>query len=154
MALSIAPGKTRVGWIGTGVMGSSMCGHLMAKGFAATVYNRSKEKAKGLLDKGAKWADTPKAVAEQSDVVFTIVGYPRDVREVILGEQGALAGCKSGSVLVDMTTSEPRLAVEIYEAAKAKGVHSVDAPVSGGDIGAREARLSIMTGGDKEIAAA
>jgi 3-hydroxyisobutyrate dehydrogenase len=154
MALSIAPGKTKVGWIGTGVMGSSMCGHLMAKGFAATVYNRSKEKAQGLLDKGAKWGDTPKAVAEQSDVVFTIVGYPRDVREVILGQQGALAGCKAGSVLVDMTTSQPSLAVEIYEAAKAKGVPAVDAPVSGGDIGAREARLSIMIGGDKEVTAA
>jgi 3-hydroxyisobutyrate dehydrogenase len=135
-------------------MGSSMCGHLMAKGFAATVYNRSKDKAQGLLDKGAKWADTPKGVAEQSDVVFTIVGYPRDVREVVLGQQGALAGSKPSSVLVDMTTSQPSLAVEIYEAAKAKGVHAVDAPVSGGDIGAREARHTNMIGGDKEISAA
>lgn len=151
MPLTIAPGKTRIGWMGTGVMGSSMCGHLMTAGFTTTVYNRTKDKAQGLLDKGAKWGATPQAVAEQSDVVFTIVGYPRDVRQVILGDDGALAGCKSGSVLVDMTTSEPRLAVEIYEAAKAKGVHSVDAPVSGGDIGAREARLSIMTGGDKEV---
>src|SRR5688500_5960322 len=91
---TIAPGKTRVGWIGTGVMGSSMCGHLMAKGFTATVYNRTKEKAKALLDKGASWADTPRKVAEQSDVVFTIVGYPQDVREVTLGAQGALAGAK------------------------------------------------------------
>src|SRR5437868_6216499 len=115
MAREFAPAKTRIGWIGTGVMGSSMCGHLIAKGFAATVYNRSKEKAQGLLDKGAKWGDSPKSVAEQSDVVFTIVGYPRDVREVILGQQGVLAGCKPGSVIVDMTTSEPRLAVEIYE---------------------------------------
>jgi 3-hydroxyisobutyrate dehydrogenase len=154
MSLSISPGKTRIGWIGTGVMGSSMCGHLMAKGFTATVYNRTKDKAKGLLDKGAKWGETPKAVAEQSDVVFTIVGYPRDVREVILGKDGALAGSKSGNVIADMTTSQPSLAAEIYEAAKAKGVHTVDAPVSGGDIGAREARLSIMIGGDKEIAEA
>src|SRR5829696_2258275 len=154
MALSIAPGKTRIGWIGTGVMGSSMCGHLMAKGFAATVYNRSKDKAQGLLDKGAKWADTPKAVAEQSDVIFTIVGYPKDVREVTLGKEGALAGCKAEAVLVDMTTSQPSLAVEIHEAAKAKGVHALDAPVSGGDVGAKEARLSIMIGGDKEVAAA
>jgi 3-hydroxyisobutyrate dehydrogenase len=154
MALSIAPGKTRIGWIGTGVMGSSMCGHLMAKGFAATVYNRSKDKAQRLVDKGAKWADTPKAVAEQSDVVFTIVGYPKDVREVTLGKEGALAGCKADAVLVDMTTSQPSLAVEIYEAAKGKGVHALDAPVSGGDIGAKEARLSIMIGGDKEVAAA
>jgi 3-hydroxyisobutyrate dehydrogenase len=148
---TIVPGQARIGWIGTGVMGSSMCGHLMAKGFTATVYNRSKDKAKGLLDKGAKWADTPKQVAEQSDVVFTIVGYPRDVREVTLGSEGALAGAKSGTVLVDMTTSEPSLAVEIYNAAKTKGAYAVDAPVSGGDIGAREARLSIMIGGDKEV---
>lgn len=152
MALpTIAPGKTRVGWIGTGVMGASMAGHLMAAGFATTVYNRHKEKAQGLLAKGAAWADSPKAVAEASDVVFAIVGFPSDVREVMLGAKGALAGAKAGNVLVDMTTSEPSLAVEIYEKAKAKGVASVDAPVSGGDVGAKEARLSIMIGGDKEV---
>lgn len=150
-AVKIAPGETRIGWIGTGVMGSSMVGHLMAAGFSATVYNRSKAKAEPLLAKGAKWGDTPKAVAENSDVVFTIVGYPADVREVTLGKDGTLAGSKSGNVLVDMTTSEPSLAVEIAETAKKKGVHSVDAPVSGGDVGAKEARLSIMIGGDKEI---
>ena len=150
-AKTIAPGSTKVGWIGTGVMGTSMSGHLIDKGFATTVYNRTKERAKPLLDKGAKWADSPRAVAEQTDVIFTIVGFPRDVRQVILGEQGALAGCKEGNILVDMTTSEPSLAVEIAKAAKAKGVHSVDAPVSGGDIGAKEARLSIMIGGDKAI---
>src|SRR5688572_20401300 len=149
--MECVPGKTRIGWIGTGVMGSSMCGHLIAKGFSATVYNRTKEKAKGLLDKGAKWGDSPKAVAQQSDVVFTIVGFPSDVRHVVLGPDGTLAGSKAGNILVDMTTSEPSLAVEIAEAAKKKGVHSVDAPVSGGDVGAREARLSIMIGGDKEV---
>jgi 3-hydroxyisobutyrate dehydrogenase len=149
--LEIVPGKTRIGWIGTGVMGTSMCGHLMAKGFSATVYNRSPDKARALLEKGAAWGATPQAVAEQSDVVFTIVGYPRDVREVILGSSGALAGCKTGSILADMTTSEPSLAVEIHAAAAAKGVHAVDAPVSGGDIGAREARLSIMVGGDAAV---
>jgi 3-hydroxyisobutyrate dehydrogenase len=149
--LNIAPGKTRIGWIGTGVMGSSMCGHLMAKGFSATVYNRSKDKAEGLIAKGAAWADTPRAVAEASDVVFAIVGFPADVRDVMLGDEGALAGARPGSVLVDMTTSEPSLAVAIYEVAKKRGVHSVDAPVSGGDIGAREARLSIMIGGDKDV---
>lgn len=148
---AISPGKTRIGWIGTGVMGSSMVGHLIAAGFAATVYNRSKAKAEPLLAKGAKWGDTPKAVAEASDVVFAIVGFPKDVREVFLGREGALAGSKAGNVLVDMTTSEPSLAVEIYNAAKAKGAHSVDAPVSGGDIGAKEARLSIMIGGDKDV---
>src|SRR5690606_15201419 len=110
-----------------------------------------KEKAQPLLDKGAKWADTPKAVAEASDVVFTIVGFPSDVRSTILGDDGALAGSKKGNIIVDMTTSEPSLAVEIAEACKAKGVHSVDAPVSGGDIGAREARLSIMIGGEKDV---
>ncbi|MEX2016662.1 MAG: NAD(P)-dependent oxidoreductase, partial [Candidatus Hydrogenedentales bacterium] len=152
--LEIAPGKTRLGWIGTGVMGVSMCGHLIERGFAATVYNRTKAKAQPLIEKGAKWADSPRAVAESSDVVFSIVGYPSDVREVILGEQGALGGCRAGAVLVDMTTSDPSLAVEIAERAKAKGVHSVDAPVSGGDVGAREARLSIMIGGDKDVVAA
>jgi 3-hydroxyisobutyrate dehydrogenase len=151
MTLQIAPEKTRIGWIGTGVMGSSMCGHLLAAGFKATVYNRSAEKAKPLVEKGAKLADSPRAVAEASDVVFTIVGYPKDVREVTLGASGTLAGARPGVVLVDMTTSEPALAIEIEQAAKAKGVHSVDAPVSGGDIGAREARLSIMAGGDKTV---
>jgi len=151
-APTIAPGKTNIGWIGTGVMGQSMCGHLIDQGFAATVYTRTKQKAQGLLDKGAKWADSPKAVAEQSDVIFAIVGFPQDVREVFLCEQdGALAGSKAGDVLVDMTTSEPSLAIEIAEAAKTKGVYSVDAPVSGGDVGAKEARLSIMIGGDKEV---
>jgi 3-hydroxyisobutyrate dehydrogenase len=148
---SIVPGKTRIGWIGTGIMGTSMVGHLIKAGFSATVYNRSKEKAAGLLAQGAQWADTPQAVAAASDVIFSIVGFPADVREVLLGETGALAGAKAGSILVDMTTSEPSLAVEVYEAAKAKGVYSVDAPVSGGDIGAKNAALSIMVGGDKEI---
>lgn len=147
----IKPGQTRIGWIGTGVMGRSMCQHLMTKGYSATIYNRSRDKAKDLLDAGAAWGDTPKAVAEKSDVVFGIVGFPADVREVFLGKDGALAGSKSGAVLVDMTTSEPSLAQEIYNTAKAKGVASVDAPVSGGDIGAKNAALSIMIGGDKDV---
>lgn len=151
---AIVPGQTRIGWIGTGVMGAHMCGHLMRKGFAATVYNRSQAKARGLLDAGAAWASTPKELAQNSDVVFSIVGFPRDVREVLLGADGALAGAKPGAILVDMTTSEPSLAVEVAEAAQAKGVHSVDAPVSGGDVGAREARLSIMVGGDAAVVAA
>ncbi|QDU97069.1 NAD(P)-dependent oxidoreductase [Lignipirellula cremea] len=151
MVMQVAPGKTKIGWIGSGVMGSSMCGHLVEKGFSATVYTRTKEKAQELISKGATWADSPRAVAEQSDVIFTIVGFPSDVREVMLGENGALAGSKEGNILVDMTTSQPTLAVEIAEAAKAKGVHSVDAPVSGGDVGAKEARLSIMIGGEKEV---
>jgi 3-hydroxyisobutyrate dehydrogenase len=151
MAITKAePGKTRIGWIGTGVMGLSMCRHLMNKGYAATVYNRSRDKAKPLLDASAAWADSPRAVAERADVVFAIVGFPQDVREVFLGAQGALAGSRPGTVLVDMTTSEPSLAKEIYEKAKAKGVASVDAPVSGGDVGAKNAALSIMVGGDAQ----
>jgi len=148
------PGKTRIGWIGTGVMGRWMCQHAMSKGFAATVYNRSKDKLQPLLDLGAKAADSPKALAEQSDIVFAIVGFPKDVRAVFLGEDGALAGSKSGTVLVDMTTSEPSLAKEIHAAAMAKGVASLDAPVSGGDVGAKNAALSIMIGGDKDVVAA
>lgn len=148
------PGTTRIGWIGTGVMGRWMCEHALKKGFAATVFNRSKDKAQPLLDQGATFAATPKAVAEQSDVVFAIVGFPKDVREVFLGADGALAGSKPGTVLVDMTTSEPSLAKEIHAAAQAKGVHALDAPVSGGDVGAKNAALSIMIGGDKEAVTA
>ena len=149
--MNVEPGRTRIGWIGLGVMGRSMCGHLVDKGFSATVYTRTRSTAETVLAKGATWADSPKAVAQASDVVFSIVGFPNDVREVLLGEEGALAGSKTGNVLVDMTTSQPSLALEIYEAAKAKGVHSVDAPVSGGDVGAKEGRLSIMIGGDEDI---
>ena len=147
----IAPGKTKIGWIGTGVMGNSMAGHLLAAGFAVSVYSRTKAKSDALIGKGAGWAESPKALAEQTDVIFAIVGFPSDVREVMLGANGALAGSKPGNVLVDMTTSEPSLAVEISEAAKGRGVFSVDAPVSGGDIGAKNAALSIMVGGDKEV---
>jgi 3-hydroxyisobutyrate dehydrogenase len=152
--LRIEPGKTRIGWIGTGVMGASMCGHLMAAGFPATVFNRTRAKAQDLLDRGARWADSPKAVAQASDVVFTMVGHPHDVRSVVLDPDGALAGSKRGNVIVDMTTSQPSLAEEIAAAAAKAGVHALDAPVSGGDVGAREARLSIMLGGDAEVVAA
>ena len=147
----IIPGKSRIGWIGTGVMGSSMCGHLIEAGFPATVYSRTREKAQGLIDRGAAWAESPRAVAEASDVVFSIVGFPSDVREVVLGDEGALAGASEGAILVDMTTSEPSLAVEIAEAAEKKGVHAVDAPVSGGDVGARNGALSIMIGGEPQV---
>jgi 3-hydroxyisobutyrate dehydrogenase len=149
--MQIAPGQTRIGWIGLGVMGAPMCGHLIDAGFSASVFTRTRAKAEPLLAKGARWADTPREVAQASDVVFTMVGFPRDVRAVILGEQGVLAGCKPGAAIVDMTSSEPALAEEIAEAARARGVHSVDAPVSGGDVGAREARLSIMIGGEPDV---
>ncbi|MEC7717754.1 MAG: NAD(P)-dependent oxidoreductase [Planctomycetota bacterium] len=145
------PGTTKIGWIGTGVMGRSMCRHLMSAGYEMTVYSRTPSKAAELLEAGAAWAETPKAVAARSDIVFSIVGFPSDVREVILGENGAVHGAKAGSVLVDMTTSQPSLAEEIDAVAREQGLHSIDAPVSGGDIGAREARLSIMIGGEKEV---
>jgi 3-hydroxyisobutyrate dehydrogenase len=154
MANEISPDKTRIGWIGTGVMGRSMCGHLIDAGYRATVFNRTKSKASDLLDKGATWADSPRDVAAASDVIISIVGFPKDVRQVILGDDGALAGCKSGSIIVDMTTSEPSLAVEIAERAAKRDVTSIDAPVSGGDVGARNATLSIMIGGDAKTVAA
>lgn len=145
------PGSTRVGWIGVGVMGRSMCGHILSKGYKTVVYTRTRAKAESLLAAGAEWAETPRAAAERSDVVFAIVGFPSDVREVFLSERGALAGARPGSILVDMTTSEPNLAIEIHRLAKEKGVHAVDAPVSGGDVGARNAALSIMVGGEAEV---
>ena len=140
----------RIGWIGTGVMGSSMCGHVLDAGYAVTVYTRTKDRAGPLIGRGAEWGDSPAEVAASSDVVLSIVGYPSDVREVILGEAGVLAGATEGSIVVDMTTSEPVLAVEIHAEAKARGVDAVDAPVSGGDVGARNATLSFMVGGDEE----
>jgi len=146
----VSPKRTTIGWIGTGVMGSPMCLHLIKKHYKAIVNNRTKRKAKQLIENGAKWAQSPKAVAENADVIFTIVGFPRDVRQVYLGKDGIIEGLKKGSVLVDMTTTEPSLAEEIYEEARRKGASSVDAPVSGGDIGAQAGTLSIMVGGDKD----
>jgi 3-hydroxyisobutyrate dehydrogenase len=140
----------RIGWIGTGVMGTSMCGHLQAKGYPLTVYSRTKAKTQILVDKGAAWADTPAAVAAASDVIFTIVGLPSDVRSVYLEKDGILQSTARGSITVDMTTTEPSLSREIYELAKSEGVSAIDAPVSGGDVGAKNATLSIMVGGDKD----
>ncbi len=147
----IDPQTTRIGWVGTGVMGASMARHLQEAGYSLSVFNRSPEKAQSLLETGAHWCVSPQQVAEQSDVVFTIVGYPQDVRHVILGDQGVLAGCSAGDVMVDMTTSQPCLAAEIYQSARHKAVSSIDAPVSGGDVGARAATLSIMIGGDEAV---
>lgn len=144
----ISPGVTRVGWIGTGVMGEAMCAHIQEKGYSVTVYNRTISKTENLKAKGAKVATSPEEVARESDVVFTIVGYPSDVREVILGERGVLKGLKKGGIVVDMTTSQPSLAREIYQKALDQGCDAVDAPVSGGDRGAKSASLAIMTGGD------
>ena len=142
--------RPAVGWVGTGVMGAAMCGHVLDAGYPVAVTTRTKAKAQGLLDRGAVWADTPAEAAAGSDISFAIVGFPEDVREVFLGGEGLLAGASPGGVVVDMTTSEPALAVEIAERAAAKGVSAVDAPVSGGDVGARNGTLSIMIGGEEE----
>lgn len=142
--------NTVIGFIGAGVMGSSMANNLLKAGYRVIVSSRTKEKAEALLKNGAKWADSPKLVAEEANVIITIVGYPTDVWEVYLGENGLIPNGKPDTYLLDMTTSTPSLAIEIYEEAKKKGMHALDAPVSGGDIGAREARLSIMVGGDEE----
>jgi|SRR5699024_7242283 len=139
-----------IGWIGTGVMGQRMCRHIINADHKVHVYNRTPSKAQGLLEAGATWCESAAMVAEKSNIVFTIVGYPRDVEEVILGPDGALEHLSSGSYLVDMTTSTPALAEQIYEQAYKKGVHALDAPVSGGDIGADEGTLAIMAGGDNE----
>jgi 3-hydroxyisobutyrate dehydrogenase len=146
-----SPTTTRVGWIGTGVMGAAMCGHLLHRGYSIAVTTRTRARADALIADGATWADTPAEVAAVSDIVFTMVGFPVDVREVVLGTDGALSRARAGTVLVDMTTSDPTLAVEIAMAAAARGVHVLDAPVSGGDVGARNASLSIMVGGPSEV---
>lgn len=150
--MSAAPrGKIRLGWIGTGVMGASMCKHLMIHGYEVIVYNRTLSKCDELRDKGARVAGSPAEVAQNSDIVFIMVGYPSDVKSVVLDpDSGLLSRMKTGSIIVDMTTSSPVLAKKIYNAAKVKGVSTLDAPVSGGDIGARDATLSIMVGGDIE----
>ena len=138
----------KIGWIGTGIMGKSMCRRLIEAGYEVALFTRTRRKAEELIDAGATWCGSPRAVAERSDCTFTIVGYPRDVREVVLGENGVLSGARSGSVIVDMTTSQPQLAEEIAAAASAKGVAALDAPVSGGDVGARDGTLAIMCGGE------
>ena len=150
MIKEVHPSQIKIGWVGTGVMGRWMCQHVMDLGYTATIFTRTKSKADPLLKAGATWANSPAEVAESSDIIFTIVGFPEDVRQVYLGENGILTTAKSGSIVVDMTTTEPSLAVEVHQAARAQGISSIDAPVSGGDVGAREARLAIMIGGDKE----
>lgn len=142
--------KQRIGFIGTGVMGSSMVENLMQDGFSVTVYTRTKEKALPLLEQGAEWEDSVKDLATSSHIIITIVGYPQDVEEVYLGKDGLLAHANPGSYLIDMTTSKPVLAKEIYDRAKEKGIQALDAPVSGGDIGAKNGALAIMAGGDEE----
>ena len=142
-----------IGFIGTGVMGKSMASHLLAAGYSVRVYNRTQGKTNDLIDKGAVWCGSPKLVASESDVVITMVGFPKDVQSVYLGPEGLIENSRPGTLLIDMTTSSPILAGEIEKEAMIKGLYALDAPVSGGDIGAREARLSIMVGGEKEAVA-
>ncbi len=141
--------KETIAFIGIGVMGHSMAGHLLKAGYPLNVYNRTKSKADDLLEAGATWFDSPGQAAAQADITITIVGFPRDVEEVYLGEDGILAHADKGSLVIDMTTSSPALARRIATAAADKGIGSLDAPVSGGDLGARKARLSIMVGGKR-----
>jgi 3-hydroxyisobutyrate dehydrogenase len=135
-------------------MGRSMCGHLLAAGSPVTVFSRTRAKADPLVADGAAWADSPAAVAGAADIVFTMVGVPADVREVYFGRDGIMSALKPGAIVVDMTTTEPSLAIEIAAAAAPKGARALDAPVSGGDVGARNATLSIMVGGDAVAVAA
>ncbi|MGF7047871.1 3-hydroxyisobutyrate dehydrogenase [Paenibacillus sp. DS2015] len=146
--MSLTSENTVVGFIGTGVMGKSMAKHIQNAGYALHVYTRTPSKAEELIKEGAVWHDTVAKLADVCDVVITIVGYPKDVEEVYLGADGLVANAKSGAYLIDMTTSSPQLAERIYEASVTKGLHALDAPVSGGDIGARNGKLSIMVGGD------
>jgi len=140
-----------VGFIGLGIMGQSMAGHLLDAGFTVNVYNRTKAKADGLVARGAVWCDSVADVAKASDAVITIVGYPIDVRQVYLGEAGLIENSKPGSILIDMTTSNPSLARLIYDTAKKKDIFALDAPVSGGDVGAKNGTLAIMVGGDVDV---
>jgi 3-hydroxyisobutyrate dehydrogenase len=143
--------KLTVGWIGTGVMGVPMCGHLIVAGYPVNVTSRTRSKADALVEHGARWYATPAEVAAHSDIVFTMVGKPDEVREVYFGELGVFAGLKAGAIVVDMGTTPPTLTREITGQAAALKAHAVDAPVSGGDVGARNAALSVMAGGEEEI---
>ena len=140
----------KIGWIGTGVMGSSMAGHLQGANHELFVYNRTREKSDNLIKRGAHWCDSPAEIAENSEIVFTMVGLPSDVTEVYMGDKGIFSGESNCEIVVDMTTSKPSLAQTIAEESAKKGIHSLDAPVSGGDVGAKEGTLAIMVGGEKE----
>src|SRR5579859_3559170 len=145
--------KPTVGFIGLGIMGASMAARLAAAGYPLHVYNRTRAKAEPLIEAGASWHATPKALAEASDVVITIVGMPDDVRALYLGDDGLIMNARRDAVLIDMTTSSPQLAEGLAAHAATRGVHMLDAPVSGGDVGAREGRLSIMVGGAADVLA-
>ena len=140
----------KIGFIGTGIMGAAMAGHLMNAGFEVSVYNRTKSKAQNLIERGATWCETAGKCAEDQDLIITIVGYPKDVEQIYLSEGGIIDSAKSGAFLVDMTTSSPVVAEKIFAAAKAKNLHALDAPVTGGDIGAKNATLTILVGGEEK----
>ncbi|WKA53677.1 NAD(P)-dependent oxidoreductase [Planococcus shixiaomingii] len=139
----------KLGFIGTGVMGNSLVQLLLNNHHEVFIYTRTAKKAENLVEAGAVLLESPKQVAEQADVIFTMVGYPKDVEEVYFGENGLLEYAKENAVLIDMTTSKPSLAQRIFQAAADKGVHALDAPVSGGDVGAKKGTLSIMVGGEQ-----
>ena len=139
----------KIGFIGTGVMGASIVKHLLAADYSVTVYNRTKSKADELISLGAKWADTPAEVTEKNELVFTIVGYPQDVEETYFGENGIFKTATENHILVDMTTSTPTLAQKLYEEGNKRGIKVLDAPVSGGDLGAKNGTLTVMVGGDE-----
>lgn len=141
----------KIGFIGIGVMGSSMAHNLMDAGYELQIYTRTKEKAIELINSGAKWCNTIKDCVNDVDVVISIIGYPKDVEEVYLGSEGVISCAKPGTYIIDMTTSSPKLAEKIYEEANKKGLFSLDAPVSGGDDGAKAATLSIMVGGEEKV---
>ncbi len=152
--MNYSPENATVGFIGTGVMGASMAGHILKAGYPLHVYTRTRTKAEELVRQGAMWQETPAELAAACDVIITMIGYPQDVEAVYLGEEGLIANARQGSCLIDMTTSSPLLAQRIAEACAARGLHALDAPVSGGDVGAREARLSIMIGGEEQTVTA
>ena len=141
----------KIGFIGVGVMGGPMVLNLMKRGFDVSVYTRTKSKAQAVLDAGAHWCDTVAEAAKGRDVVITIVGYPKDVEEVYFGVNGIIENADAGTVLIDMTTTSPRLSQRIYEEAAKKGLPALDAPVSGGDVGAQKGTLAIMVGGDRAV---
>lgn len=141
----------KIGFIGTGVMGASIVMHLLNAGHDVTIYTRTKSKAADLISAGAKWAETPAEASKDQEIIFTMVGYPKDVEEVYIGEKSIFSTAKEGAIVIDMTTSEPTLAKKLYHEARERGLHSLDAPVSGGDIGAKNGTLSLMIGGDKDV---
>lgn len=143
--------STKIGFIGTGVMGASIVMHLLNAGHDVTIYTRTKSKAADLIAAGANWAETPAQASKDQDIIFTMVGYPKDVEEVYIGENGIFSSAKKSAIVIDMTTSEPTLAKKLYHEANELGLRSLDAPVSGGDIGAKNGTLSLMVGGDKEV---